>query len=190
MTTGFGARKLLVAGERDVILSDPNLTSFATVTNAVDVNQATVNRLGVTAEMAYWNSTAFSLEGARTPRIFTGQTSGNTGAGSFTIWTPTGGTRFRLMAYLLGFTANAAAAAAGVVLMALSDGGTIINATRFRMFVPAASAVTVPADVTSGWIVLPGNGYLSTAVNALLRLETGTALTAGEYWAIALGTEE
>lgn len=107
-----------------------------------------------------------------------------TAAGSTTIWTPTAGKRFRLMGLII--TLSKDAACAGAEIINILDGGTTIMAFN----ISSAALVATGNEIVIGPINFPANGYLSTAVNNLLRLNLGGALTAGSCAVNAWGCEE
>jgi hypothetical protein len=189
-----GSRKLLVAGERDVIITDPNLTSFATVTNPVDVNQTTVNRLATGALQWIWNSTAFTLEGKRTVRqgrALTGATADGTA-----IWTPGVGLRGRVLGYAITVSSQAIKGVAGPLLVGFTDNGANwFTGAGSRLplhacFVPAAAGPIGP-PLMDVCVVYPDNGLLQSATNtSIALLVTNGPLTGGTIDLWLWGTEE
>lgn len=125
---------------------------------------------------------------ARTPNIFR-TSAAITAAGATAVWTPAGGKKFRLMAYAIDVSYNAALAAGGLDLLKLQDAATDL-AINFEPFIPAAAltAGNVPLYST-GWCLL-GNGILSSAANNVLNLNVATALTSGAIRVRTAGTEE
>ena len=115
------------------------------------------------------------------PNTFKGNTTA--AAGSTTIWTPTTGTKFRLMGGLITITKDAAAAAAFNVTFL--DGAAAI----FKISISGAALVA-----TGNVIVIPfsfpSNGYLSLAADNLFTMFLSSALTAGELSISCWGTEE
>lgn len=108
--------------------------------------------------------------------------------GSTALWTPTAGTRFRLMKYMIGVTEDAKQAVAGDFLITLLDGASDIG-QQHSVYVPAASLISSGELYTSPWIDL-GNGILSASANNVLNIHLPVALTAGQVWAIACGIEQ
>lgn len=130
---------------------------------------------------------SFDME--RTPGIF--QSVQATAAGNTALWTPTAGTKFRLMRYLVTVTGDAEAAALGAVTVSLFDGAAGAIGQDHDFFVPATgtSLQVFGSQYTSGWVDL-GNGILSAAANNVLNVNLSAALTAGNVRVICCGTEE
>lgn len=124
----------------------------------------------------------------RTPNVF--KTVTISGSGDATVWTPTSGKKFRLMAYAIEMTNNAAAAAGAVLHVTLGD-NSVINPVGqgYSQFVPSAAATTFAPTGHTGWRDL-GNGFLSAAANNVLKANMNIALTAGIVRILAIGTEE
>jgi hypothetical protein len=138
----------------------------------------------------FYNPATAAWERARTPTTYKYVNVSTPSAGNTTVWTPTTGKKFRLMAALIVVTGNANRAAGGQVQLQLTDGAggtTIIGTTTY---VPTTSGTVMGSDFNSGWMVLPGNGYLSAAANNVLVLNTGAAITTGAVAVTAVGTEE
>ncbi len=95
------------------------------------------------------------------------------------VWTPTSGTKFRLMGYVVGCSS------AGDVI--LQDSTAAASATPVTIFrVPTGGTATLPSPaVTSGPM---GNGILSASTNNVLTVTppTTSATLSGTVW----GTEE
>jgi hypothetical protein len=125
-------------------------------------------------------STTF-LEPKRTPTIFKYATDLTTDGA--TVWTPAAGKKFRV----LGFTVTVSkdATCAGSFSFQLNDLATGFWAATLSH--GALAAIGVPTVFT---VNLPGNGYLSTAINQALKLGLGAVLTAGSISVAAWGTEE
>lgn len=132
------------------------------------------------ANMIYKPVTGLS-EQQRTPDTF--KTMATATAGSVEIWSPTAGTRFRLMGGVI--TLSKEAACAGAFYVTLQDEGA-----SFMRFTVSAAALVATGNVVVIPIILPGNGYLSTAINNDLDIFLNGALTAGEIAVSVWGTEE
>lgn len=137
-----------------------------------------------------WNPANATWERARTPTKTVYSNTATPSAGDTTHWTPASGKKFRLMAAMINVPGNATRAAGGQVQMTLTDGasGTVILGCS--CFVGTSAGTAMGADFNTGWMILPGNGYLSTAINTALMLHTGAALTAGAIALTTVGTEE
>lgn len=96
-----------------------------------------------------------------------------------TIWTPAAGKRFRLMGFSVSL-ANTVTTVAGSFASLLDQAAAI-----FGLFEMAATTSGIGYSVT-----FPGNGYLSVAVNNVLRVNLSAALTAGTLRLTVWGTEE
>lgn len=176
-----------------------NITQIAGTTinaasgDAADFAQGSVLQR-VMAEGFLFNPATPGWEKARTPTKFNGiQTQSVTGTS--TIWTPAAGKKFRLMGWKIIVSGNATLAVAAEAIGAIQDNATPIytptNFNQFGFFVPAAAGTGVLWD--SGWVILPGNGYLSSAANNPLTVGIGGPagnLTAGHVYVFVAGTEE
>lgn len=122
----------------------------------------------------------------RTPQLIK---SGSANAsGATTVWTPTSGTKFRLMKFALFITANATITAGATITVSLFDASTTI--LSLPIFVPA-TAVAILGDANlTGWLDLGSYGYLSTTADNLFRLNLSAALTTGSIAIICMGNEE
>lgn len=127
-----------------------------------------------------------TLRALRTPNVF--KTATATGSGDTAVWTPATGKKFRLMAYMIQITADAAAALAADFDIILRDGTTGL-AFGISVFVPNVAGTTFGNTASTGWITL-GNGYLSTTINNVLNVNLSAALTSGKVRVVAIGTEE
>lgn len=123
----------------------------------------------------------------RTPTVFKQISTAATG--STVLWTPGSGNKFRILKFKIQVTANAVAAAAGVLVIALEDAATVIPLSH-SVFIPAAAGATLAGQYDSGWIDLGQFGYLSSAANNALNVNLSFALTGGVVNVIACGTEE
>lgn len=140
----------------------------------------------LTASMSGFYKVGSPLELSRTPTIF--KTANVFAAGSTTIWTPAAGKKFRLMAYRVLISGDAAMAAANKQNIALTDGGVNIG-QQDDVFLPAVSGTT-PTLYVGPWVIYPSNGYLSTAANNVLAVNLGFAITTGGVRLNFCGTEE
>lgn len=102
-----------------------------------------------------------------------------TAAGDSAIWTPTTGKRFRLMGFTFFIPSTATTAAGSVVK--IKDG-----ATDLMNIVSVGASTGVIAQTVN----LPGNGYLSAAVDNVLNLNISGAFTAGGITITLWGCEE
>jgi len=107
-----------------------------------------------------------------------------TAAGDTVIWTPATGKRFRMMGFQIVLAQGTTAAAASTVQ--IRDGATVLFTYALAGAVLVAPVVPMVIADTK----LPGMGYLSTAVNAVLNLNLSTALAVGGVTVNAWGTEE
>ena len=156
-----------------------NLTPGDGIANPTDA-------LDVRALLQAWNGATFDR--LRTPTVF--KTVTLTAAGNTALWTPAAGKRFRLMAYSIEVTANAAMAAAGLNEVTLQDVAAAIG-QGCSAWLPAAELTTLAVNIQlSGGMRQLGNGYLSSGINQTLNVNLATALTAGEVRVNAIGTEE
>lgn len=169
-----------------IVASDPNSPSGWTIIeyrSGVRDGDTYNSRFLVEATGKLYNGA--SLDVARTPYVF--KTVQAAALGSTALWTPTVGTKFRLMRYRVDVTGNAASAGGAVVTVALLDAAAAIGLAH-DIWCPAA-ALAATGLYTSGWIDL-GNGYPSALVNNILNVNLSAALTAGNVRVIACGTEE
>lgn len=125
-------------------------------------------------------------EPLRTPSAF--KTASVTTAAATTLWTPVAGKRFRIMGFVIQLTNNAAAALAAVNTLTLLDGGSATG-FAFDFYVPAAAG-TLAGDSAIVAVMLPGNGYLSSAINNVLTATLSAGLTAGNYRINLIGCDE
>jgi hypothetical protein len=175
-----GARKLLVAGERDVILTS-NLSTIASVADDISDVALGSGRLFTTSLLAYLNNAGTgSIERARTPHKWLAVATA-AAQGTTTIYTPPAGKKFRLHQFRILVTGNAALAVAAQVRFWLADGGVDVNLQDAAMWIPAVAG-TGPTLYVGPDIVIKGNGYLSTAANNVLALrgDAAAALTSGQ----------
>jgi hypothetical protein len=128
-----------------------------------------------------YNNLTVAIEKQRTPTHFWSITDKT---GDFTIVSPGAGVRFRLLGYSITIAGPALAAAAKNSIYLL-DGATDFIHHDFYCPLAAASLSTIVINVN-----LPGNGYLSTAVNQDLGTNLVSNLTAGSYSVNAWGTLE
>lgn len=154
--------------------------SNANTTGPVAFNGAYV--ASTVAGMVY-NGAAWDRQ--RTPAVFKSNLA--TAAGRTTVWTPTAGKKFRIMAYSIEITADCAQAVAGDFLVSLTDAAATLT-FQFATFVPGAAGAT-QGRAGTGWVQL-GNGYLSSAANNVVGVNLPAALTSGEVLAVVIGTEE
>lgn len=124
---------------------------------------------------------------ARTPTIF--RTISTTAAGNSAIWTPGTGNKFRLLGYKLEVTANASAAAAGVLDIKFQDALADLQITT-SVFIPSAAGTVFATTFTTGFVNLGFFGLLSAAANNILNLNLSFALVSGFLRVIAMGVEE
>ena len=149
-------------------------------------NAGTLSGLVAAAFQFAWNPTEGGFDRIRVPVIF--KTGVATALGATAIWTPAAGKKFRLMAYSIEVTANAAMAAAGLEEITLLDAAAAIGQGS-SVWLPNAALTTSITGKDTGMRQL-GNGYLSVAINQALNVNLGTALTAGEVRVNAIGTED
>jgi len=131
------------------------------------------------------NYNGATYDRVRTPKVF--KTVQATASGDTAVWTPTGTKKFRLLRCFFEVTGNATHATGAVVNFALRDATAAIG-VAVDVFVPAAS-LGLGNIFTSGWIDL-GNGYISTAADAVLNINLSSALVTGNIRVIAIGCEE
>jgi hypothetical protein len=113
-----------------------------------------------------------------------------TAAGNTAVWTPTTGTRFRLLAILVELTADATAAAAGTFHVTLQDGATPMNlGWSARVGTTGATTTTTGNVIEPGWCDFR-SGIRSAAINNVLNVNLSAALTAGVVRVTVIGTEE
>lgn len=173
-------------------------TAFADNTNYVNVvglpasqlfgdatSSATVNTVTVAAAALVYNGTTL-LTRLRTPIVF--KTATATASGDTGVWTPTSGKKFRVMKYSIEVTGDAATSGGAVIDIVLRDATTAIGVGA-SVFVPLAGGTVFSAGYSTGWIDL-GNGYISTATNAVLNVNLSATLTGGKVRVVVAGTEE
>jgi hypothetical protein len=152
-----------------------------------------INAQRIIAEGYVFNTVTANWERLRTPAIQKGLRTQGLNASLTGIWTPQAGKRFRLMAFRMVLSGDAALAVATRVNFTLQDGATSIWPTAGEdVNIPAASG-TLAALWQTNWIVFPGNGYLSLAANNLLNIANpgaAAALTVGWFTIQCMGTEE
>lgn len=139
--------------------------------------------LGITSTPPVSTTTAAAISSVDKLKTVTATASGDTA-----VWTPTAGTKFRLLRYRIELTAEASLAAAGALDVVLRDGATPIGVGA-SFFVPIISVTSTPGSIGGNWIELR-NGYLSTTINNVLNVNLSAALTAGKIRVVALGIEE
>ncbi len=105
--------------------------------------------------------------------------------GSTTIWSPTAGKKFRLMAYKIGLTGNAVVATAAEVDFVFSDGATQLDIGE-TLYVPATAS---GSNIIGEWVDL-GNGYISATADNVLSVVLPVALASGNCVIQVMGTEE
>lgn len=108
-------------------------------------------------------------------------------AGLTTIWTPGAGLRFRLMGGMITVPGRCTLAAAGIEVLTLYDGAETTQ-IAFDFALPAAVAA-IPLNFYLPLDLLP-DGYISRAPGSLLRVNLGTALSAGNIRICVWGSEE
>lgn len=106
-----------------------------------------------------------------------------TAAGNTAVWTPTAGTRFRLMAWRLSVAGTLAAA--GTQVLQLRDGATTVIARA-----GANVAQTLPSGDTQIGEDYGAFGQLSSTIDNVLNLNLGTAMATGAVYIDVWGTEE
>lgn len=111
-----------------------------------------------------------------------------TAAGNTVLWTPTGGTMFRVMRAIIMITADSATAGGGVVTIDLQDVDTSVGITA-SVFVPAAAGTVFGNGFSTGWMDF-GHGKLSALANNVLNIDLSAELTSGAVRVIVCGTEE
>lgn len=109
-----------------------------------------------------------------------------TAAGSTAVWTPAAGKKFRLMAFEVNVGTDASLAAAGTQTIRLLDGATRIWGVQLQMQAAVSTGVTAESHV----VVLPGNGYLSSAANNVLNGNLNTVMNTGSITFNVYGLEE
>lgn len=134
--------------------------------------------------LSVFNGTSWDRQ--RTPTVF--KTAAATAAGLTSVWTPAAGKKFRLLAFALLVTGNAAMAVAGTEAIQLQDSGTLFG-LAFDLYAPAASVNQLGDAFYTGWVAV-GNGYLSAAANNVLQVWLASALTTGYVRVNVAGTEE
>lgn len=122
----------------------------------------------------------------RTPNVF--KTATATASGDTAVWTPASGKKFRLLRYSIQITSDAAQAVGGAFDIILRDATTGL-AFSFSSFVPGIAGSTFGNTNQTGWTDL-GNGYVSSAANAVLNVNLSAALTSGKVRVVVVGTEE
>lgn len=132
-----------------------------------------------------WNGATWDEQ--RTPTIF--KTATATTSGNNDVWTPATNKRFRLMAFLIDVTANAAISGGGAILEIVLQDSTTPIGLGFSLWVPTVTVTTMQGGYTSGWCLL-GNGVKSVAQNNALNANLSATLTSGEVRINAIGTEE
>lgn len=128
----------------------------------------------------FTNSRQFAFNGVSFDKVRTPSASKSvaaTAAGNTALWTPTTGTKFRLLRYCVEVTGNASQAVAGVITITLFDGAAGVTGQVHSVFVPGAAAAGA-ALFTSPWVDL-GNGFISVLVNNVLNINLSAALATG-----------
>jgi hypothetical protein len=146
-----------------------------------DTTGAGVRALLTGAESLVFDGTFF--ERLRTPVIF--KSTPISAVGSTAVWTPAGGKKFRLMAYMIEVPGGATLAALGIETIALLDAAGAIGISHQISLPNAADAV----NRSSPWVIL-GNGILSAVANNVLNGNLATVLAAGAIVVHTAGTEE
>jgi hypothetical protein len=136
----------------------------------------------------FQNNVTQQAENPRTPTHWKQANANVAGAG--TVWTPAAGKKYRLMGYHVYCGVQVAAAAATDLGVNIQDsGGTVLEA--LEVFLPAVSVVTAAGTITLASINLPGNGFLSPAINNTLQMVLSASMTGtAKIWIAAWGTEE
>jgi hypothetical protein len=175
----FGA-----SGRVQAALADGSFNGVFATVGADQFDDAPTNRLFTKAALAIWNPGSSIWEKLRTPSL----SKQASGTANFNIWTPAAGKKFRILAYVLGVTNRAAAAAAVDGTFQFFDSGTLIPGFSHVVTIPAAAGPVGPPLYLFGDVV-PGNGYLSLVANNSFSIVI-PALTAGLCYVNAWGTEE
>jgi hypothetical protein len=151
--------------QTNVVLYGAAGTAPVVVANGADAQTSASAGLTALSKTYVFNGTSDDRQ--RTPAIFK-VVALVAGTAETTIWTPTGGKKFRLMGFLL------TCGAASTLTFKDNTSGTTIFAARGTTDQP----ISVPAL---------GNGILSAAANNVLTVTRGTSATLdGVVW----GTEE
>lgn len=166
-----------------------NLYSAVGVDTTVDAFPGAQGSLGtpdgpsvLTMDQLYaWNGGAYDR--VRIANVF--HTALVTAAGTTAVWTPTAGTRFRLMGYSIDIAGTAAAT--GVQAIELLDGATVIK-NHLAVVLQTFAATTAIQGVTIS--VDCGQGQLSAAANNVLNIHTSEAMVSGGVAINVWGTEE
>lgn len=151
-----------------------------------DIPNTTIVGKDDRAHQHIYNNSTGNMEILRTVTTFK-TVSG--AASNTTIWTPATGKKFRLMGGVITIPSNAAISGGGVVVtVSLFDGGNGIG-IAWDIFVPTSAVTTTTGDTIISF-TLPGNGYLSSAINNALILNASATLTTSAIRASAWGCEE
>lgn len=108
------------------------------------------------------------------------------GAASASLWTPTNGKRFNIIAYAIDVSSSCAEAALDDGGIQVADGGV----TKFihACTVPAISVATVTGGKSIA-VYIGGGGYSSVAQNNVLTFNVGGNLTGGRISMVVWGYE-
>ena len=162
-------------------ISDPGaVNSYARVYGHPCVGWSETT-LGLVTHSTQMVQNCLNLEAVRTPSTFR-SVQANTAAATV-IWTPTAGTRFRLMGGVISF-AGPTLAAAAITTINLRDENTSFL-VDFDAWIP-----TVAEHMPAIAFDLKPNGYLSLAVNNRLRVLLNANFLTGDIRITVWGTEE
>jgi len=110
-----------------------------------------------------------------------------TNAGNTALWTPVAGRRFRLLGLDVFMAGGCTLAAASIMTVAIRDAA--LEIFSWGPYINNAAIVGLGTYINKT-IIFPDNGYLSAAVNNVLNINLGAALTTGVVSVAAWGTEE
>lgn len=188
---GFGA-----SGTINVVLTPclytgpiPMTYTNATLTTPnLNTTSDTVSGTGVAVTVG---SEMYQYNGATWDRVRisnVNKTATATASGDTALWTPTSSKKFRVQAYSIQITADAATAGGADIDVILRDSTTALP-IAFSVFVPAVAGTAFGNTSGTGWCTI-GNGILSALANNVLNINLSAALTSGKVRVIVTGTEE
>lgn len=181
-TTTKPAGLLTVSNITSQDFTSGNLTSAVSTDSTVDgFSGVNSGNLCVFSQSYAWNGASYDR--VRIANVF--HTALVTAAGTTAVWTPTAGTKFRLMGYSIDIAGTAAAT--GVQAIELLDGATVIK-NHLAVVLQTFAATTAIQGVTIS--VNCGQGQLSAAANNVLNIHTSEAMVSGGVAINVWGTEE
>ncbi len=171
----------LSAVSKNMIFDGANYQRLRQGSDADAVAPSSIGQLSVIDKNLIFDGTNWQRK--RTPNIYKSVSA--TAAGATVLWTPAAGKKFRLMKIYVKITPDAAAAAAGTLLVSFLDAAANFGIT-VQDYLPSAATIVLHQNFEFDL----GNGYLSSVTNNVLNVNLSVALTSGAVSIVVCGTEE